>query len=370
MRAFIISDQEPTRGKVRQVLLRQGHDCPAAHVVSLDLALDSLAQARPELVVLVLSPDTEKGMTVLSGVRLRTQARLVVVGPASDSKLVLRALRAGVSDYVDEDDVEGELRVALGNLQTDLAAQAEPGRTLAVLAPSGGSGSSTLAVNVAAVLAKEHKSSLLIDLKLQTGDLAALLDLKPTYTLADLCQNIDQMDRVMFERSLVRHAGGTHLLASPRRFEDVVHVTPDGIRHALALGRALFPYVVVDLDHTFTEEQVQVLTQADVVLLVLRLDFPSLRNAQRTLDYLTHLGISDERVRLVVNRHGQPKEVPAAKAEEALRRKIFHYLPEDPKTVNRASNNGVPVVLESPSAGISRSVAKLAASVNGRPHRP
>ena len=55
-------------------------------------------------------------------------------------------------------------------------------------------------------------------------------------------------------------------------------------------------------------------------------------------------------MRLVVNRYGQPKEVPASKAEEALGLKIAHYIPDDPKTVNRANNNGVPLVLESPSA--------------------
>ena len=60
--------------------------------------------------------------------------------------------------------------------------------------------------------------------------------------------------------------------------------------------------------------------------------------------------------------------MPAAKAEEALGTKIFHYVPEDPKTVNWANNNGVPMVLESPSAKVSRSVAKLAQSVNGRLH--
>jgi pilus assembly protein CpaE len=269
---------------------------------------------------------------------------------------------------VDEAEPEAELQTALGNLQIQLPTQEEPGRIISVLAPSGGSGSSTLAVNVAAVLAKEHKSSLLIDLKLQTGDLAALLDLKPVYTLAELCQNADQMDRVMFERSLVRHAGGTHLLAPPRAFADIVHVTAAGVRQALSLGRGLFPYVVVDLDHTFGEEQAEVLRQTDIVLLVLRLDFTSLRHAQRTLDYLAKLGVTDDRVRVVVNRHGQPKEVPAAKAEQALGRKIFHLVPEDAKTVNRANNNGVPVVLDAPSANVSRSVAKLAASVNGRRH--
>ena len=251
-------------------------------------------------------------------------------------------------------------------MRAESVTQLEMGRAIAVLAPSGGSGSSTLAANVATVMAQHHQSAVLLDLKLEAGDLAALLDLRPAHTLADLCLNAARMDRVMFERSLVKHPSGVHLLAPPRTFADVEHVTPEGVRQALALARALFPYVVADLDHSFRGEQTQVLRQADLVLLVLRLDFTSLRNARRALDFLTQLGIGADRVRVVVNRYGQPKELPAAKAEEALGLKVFHYVPDDARTVNRANNNGVPVVLESPSAKVSRSVAQLALSINGR----
>ena len=95
------------------------------------------------------------------------------------------------------------------------------------------------------------------------------------------------------------------------------------VRRTLALARGLFGQVVVDLDHSFREEQIQVLKQADIILLILRLEFASLRNARRALDYLEYLGVGKDRVRLVANRYGQPKEVPAAKAEEALGMKIL-----------------------------------------------
>ena len=67
----------------------------------------------------------------------------------------------------------------------------------------------------------------------------------------------------------------------------------------------------------------------------------------------------------MVNRYGRAREVPRGKAEDALGMKILHYIPDDPKTINRANNNGVPVVLEAPSAKVSRSLTRLAASVNG-----
>jgi pilus assembly protein CpaE len=366
MRVFIVSDNEPATACVRGVLLREGLSCPPGSDASLDLAVAQPPQPHPDLLVVVLSPEPERVLACLDTLRSFTQARILVVGPTDDSRLVLRALRAGADDYVAESELDQDLPAALERSRKERAPQEEAaGRAIAVLAPSGGSGSSTLAANIATVLAKEHRSSLLIDLKLETGDLAALLDLKPTHTLAELCLNAERMDRVMFERSLVRHASGVHLLAPPHSFADIGHVTGEGVAQALHLARSLFPYVVVDLDHSFREEQVQVLRQADLVLLVLRLDFTALRNARRALEYLGQLGVSRDRLRLVVNRYGQPKEVPAAKAEEALGVKIFHYVPDDPKTINRANNNGVPAVLESPSARVSKSLTRLSASING-----
>jgi pilus assembly protein CpaE len=364
MQAFIVSDHESIGGRVRQVLLFEGLDCQAAHVISLDLAMQHLAKGQPELIVMVLGPDTERALNVLDGLRREVQSRVLVVGPSS-SKLVLRALRGGAADYVDEGDLEAELQAALKRLRDQGSGRDEAGRIIAVLAPCGGSGSSTLAANVATALAKEHKRVALVDLKLEAGDLATLLDLRPVYTLADLTQDVARMDRVLLERSLIRHASGVHLLAPPRTFADIEYVTPEGVDQVLNLARAVFPYVVVDNDHGYREVQERAVRQADVILLVLRLEFAALRNTRRALDQLEHLGVDKNRVRLVVNRYGQPKEVPAARAEEALGVKIFHYVPDDPRAVNRANNNGSPFVLEAPSAKVSKSVTRLAMSING-----
>jgi pilus assembly protein CpaE len=366
MQAFVASDHERTSARIRQVLLREGYDCPAGNVRTLGLLGEPPTPAATDVLVVALSPDPERALAALAGLGLPAQARVVAVGPVGDSRLVLRALRAGGSDYVDESEVESDLRAVLGRLQAALGTPTPTARMIALLAPSGGSGSSTLAVNLATVLAKEYGTALLLDLKLETGDLAALLDLKPAHTLAELCQQAAQMDRVMLERSLARHASGVHLLAPPRTYADVRHVTPQAVGQTLALARFLFPYVLIDLDHSFRPEQTEVLRQVDLVLLVLRLEFTSLRHAQRCLEYLAELGIARDRVRVVVNRYGQPKEVPAGKAEEALGVKIFHYVPDEPKTINRANNNGVPTVLEYPRAGVSRSLVKLAAGINGR----
>ena len=370
---FLATNDETQGAVVRMVLLREGLDCPVANFVRVELAPQLLPRSPVDLIVVGLPEDYEGSLSVLDWLEKlpRTNGeRVLAIGPAADPKMVLRALRGAVDDYLDQTDLEAELMAALSRWRATLVRQEEAGKVIAVLAPSGGSGSSTLAVNLATVLAKQHQAAALIDLKLETGDLAALLDLKPTYTLADLCNNIARMDRTLFEHSLTRHASGVHLLSAPRHYDDIARVTSEGVHQALALAKSSFPYVLVDLDHSFRPEQVEVLRQADVVLLVLRLDFASLRNARRALEHLEHLGVARDRIRLVVNRYGQPKEIPFSKAEEALGMKIFHYVPDDPKSINRANNNGVPVVIESPSTKVAKSVTKLAISVNGRQKEP
>ena len=258
MQALVAGDHEAMTAQIRQVLLREGQDCPVSHVVRLDGAAERLAEVKIELAVVALSPDPERALAVVTAIRNKVAGRVLVVGPAADSKLVLRALRGGADDYIDELELVAELEEAVARLNTEMTARSRDlGRTIAVLAPSGGSGSSTLAANLATVLAKEHKSTLLVDLKLRSGDLAALLDVKPSHSLADLCLNIHRMDRVLFERSLTRHACGVHLLAAPLHYSEVADITAESVRKILNLGRTLFPYVIIDLDHNFDAEQVE-----------------------------------------------------------------------------------------------------------------
>ena len=370
MRSLIASNNEGISQRIQAALLAAGHECHSVPATPVDFVCARAAKLQPDLVIAVVSPEPEPGLDLITHLRPSSHARILAVG-SFDSKLRLRALRAGADHYLDEEQFEAELELILSRhasaeKRSALPEPVEDGQLISVLAPSGGSGASTLAVNLAALWAKDHKRCALLDLRLGGGDLAALLDVKPAHTLADLCKNSPRMDRVMFELSLVRHDSGVHLLAPPRAFSDIGLVTTQGVRQALALARTMFPYVVVDLDDSFHPEQMQTVQQSDLVLLVLRLDFTSLRNTRRTLDHLEQVGVSRDRVRIIVNRSGQPEELPASKVEQALGAKVFHYVPDDPKTINRANNNGRPAVLESPSAKFSKSLAQLAASVNGK----
>ncbi len=370
MQAYLVCEDEQLGRSIQQVLLGERVECPISSLISFGQAARRLADGPVDLIVAVLPEDPMRSfeaLELLRDVPRRERTVVIAVGPSADAKLVIRALRGVVDDYVDVNEMEAELVASLASWRRKWERDRPEGRLVAVLAPSGGAGSSTIAASLAVLMAKQLGSVALVDLKLETGDLAALLDLKPSYSLADLSRNLDRLDEVLLRRTFVEHACGVHLLASPRALADVDAVTAEGVRRSIGLARALFPSVLVDLDHRFGEVQMEVLRQAEVILLVLRLDFNSLKNTARFLDHLDGLGIPLDRVRVVVNQAGRPGEVPLAKTEEALKRKILITIPDEPKVVNRANNNGVPVVLEASSSKVSKCLVKLAQSIQAPP---
>jgi pilus assembly protein CpaE len=364
MRTLVVSGNtlDPVSDRLREILPAK-FSCQAPVLSPFEELEKRLAQVQPEMAVVVLSPDPDRGLEALRRTRAAMAGYILAVGQASEPKQILRALHEGADHYLDEAELEMGLEAVLGRLRSRSEVSAPAGRLIAILAASGGSGASTLAVNIATLLAREHKKACLIDLKPGRGDLAALLDLKPAYHLADLCLNVGRLDRAMFEKLLAEHSSGVHLLASPQVFGDMRLVTTQGVTQALSRARRLFTHVVADLEDCFHEEQVLTLRQANVILLVSRLDFTSVRNVRRILDHLDQLNIPRGNVRLVGNRCGQANELPRAEAEQSLGGKLAYFIPDDPKTINGANNTGIPAVLKSPSAKVCQSIVQLTKSI-------
>ena len=70
-------------------------------------------------------------------------------------------------------------------------------------------------------------------------------------------------------------------------------------------------------------------------------------------------------MRLIVNGYRQTSQLDIEQAEAAIGLKVMHQIPHDPKAVNAAINEGVPVVLSRRFSKASRSLRTLAESVNG-----
>jgi pilus assembly protein CpaE len=366
MRALITSDNQPVATRLRQALLSNGVDCPLANVVSLERVHDTLAAAAVphDLIFVVLSPDADAAITTLEQLRVRSRARLCAVGAARDPREILRVVHTGPTDYLDEN---GDLGEQVGSLLNRLLAldraEGDRGVVLSVVSPCGGSGCTTLAANLAVALAEQHDCCALCDFDLRTGDIVSMFNLKPSHSIIEVCSNLRALDDELFDRALLKHDSGVHVLAAPQRYSEVQQVTPEAAQEVVRIASQAYPYVVADLEDFFHREQYQVLLGSDRVLIAFRLEFTALRNIRRTLEYLLENGVDRRKIDLVVNQFGRPREISLQQAEKALGRKVNFLIPDDPKVVIPAADRGVPAVLDVRRSRFARAVRQMAEEI-------
>ena len=369
MQFFVLGEDESLTAKIRTQLVDRGFECPANHVLTpeqLPVLLQTLKAAAPSpgaatlarLIVVVLGPDIERSLKVIAPLQALGGVQVLAAGPATDPKLVIRAMREGANEYLDVNDLDSELLQAMRRLEDERGA----GRALGLLSACGGSGVSTIAVNLACAFAASLKGQhcALLDLKVEGGDLASLLDLKPGFSLADICRNAETIDFSLLRGTLSPHRSGVELLASPAKFPSFGEVSARGAARALALSRHHFPWVIADLDRCLSNEAYAVAQSVDALVMIVRLDFVSLRKTRLMREFLETHGIPAPRIHLVANRVGLPGEIPIAQAEEAVGSSITLQIPDEPKTALRGVNHGEPFVFNAPSARVSRKITELA----------
>jgi pilus assembly protein CpaE len=365
MAILIASDCQTKATRLRHHLTQNGLDCPFANVVTIDAARQAAtAEPQPELIVFVLFQDDDRALAILRNLREAVETPILAVGPR-DPNLILGTLHAGANDFLDEaSDFHKDLTSALSRLLESASKRATAGRLITVVAANGGCGRTFFAANLAVQLAQTQGRCGLFDLDIAGADVATYLNLKPPHSIADLCHNIDKLDQKMFEQSMVEHESGVFVLAAPEEWEQARSISAEGLQKVLRFGKAFFPSVVVDLNSPWLSGNTPVLQQSTTVLLLLRLDFPGIRNAHRVLSAMDRAGVDPGKLQLVAARYGRPKEISGSQVESVLGMKIRHYLPEDSHTVNSCINCGVSVMLESPSSAIGKAIASVAATLH------
>jgi pilus assembly protein CpaE len=358
---FLVSECATAVSRLRHLLSQGGHECPFNHVSSYETAPEAVAaaQPKPDLIVVVISGDAERALETVGQIRQGPGGHILAIGPR-DSSLILGAVRAGAQDYLEEDsDLARGLSAALARISESAQKRSALGCVTAVLSASGGTGRTLVAVNLAVALARAHGRCGLFDFDLRGCDVATFLGLKPRHTIADLCRSVDKLDHKMWEQSLLEHETSVSVLAGPDTWEDSRHVTSDGMQKILRFGRTVFPHVVADMDSFGLKDCASILLECTTILLLFRLDFASVRNATRAVQYLDKIGVASGKVVLVVSRHGKHADISAAQAEAALGLPVRQFVPEDSQIVNASVNCGVPVVMEAPRSPFARAISSI-----------
>jgi Flp pilus assembly CpaE family ATPase len=236
------------------------------------------------------------------------------------------------------------------------------GRVYAIFSPRGGSGKTTLAVNIAVQHALEQpECTALVDLSLTFGHAAALLDLEPETSLAAVpAGSLSNFDRRTLGTYLLEHPTSLQLLVAGTRPEEGERVTAAHVRAALGAMKRQFSATFVDCGSGFDEPTIAALEMADAVMVICTPELNSLRDVrecQRVFGEIIRLDM--KRVCFVFN-HNQPFSVLGREQfESALEQPMNFELPHAGEAAYRAANRGEPLVLAHSGSGYSKAVERM-----------
>jgi pilus assembly protein CpaE len=327
----------------------------------------------PNLVVVENNDDEARLMAALEALALEcvTGTKVIVIGRSNDVGLYKKLMEAGVSDYLVLPLAPMEFVASVHRCFRDSTGE-KLGRIVAFVGAKGGTGSSTLAHNVALAMSKRVDADVLVaDLDLQCGTLGLNFDVDGPQGMTDVLDGTNRLDDVLLRRLAVPYTDRLHLLPATADLNRLFTPKEEDVGRLLEVARSSSWHIVVDLPHTWTPWTRKVLSEADEIVLTATPDLVSMRNAKNLIDFLRKARPNDPPPRLVLNKVETPKLpeikpkdfVAAVGVEESI------CVPFDPQLFGKAANNGRLVIETAPDSRAGRAIMSLAWCVGGTRER-
>ena len=232
-------------------------------------------------------------------------------------------------------------------------------RVMSVFAPKGGVGKTTIAFNLAVALGQHDQRTVLVDGSLQFGDLRSLLKV-PVDAPSILDLPTDRIAESDLSDVLWRDPSGIDILLAPPRIEMAEMLTARDVEKTLSLLRRVYAAIVIDMSSHLNDINLAFLDASDAIIEIVTYDSTTIHNTVAMADTFRSIGYPASKVRYLVNRADSPGGIDPLDLERALGRVPEHQVMSDGRLVVQSNNEGVPFVLASPDAQISKDVMRIA----------
>jgi len=309
--------------------------------------------------VVDISGDPDAAIKAVERVKQAAPDLFVIVSNFhADGETVIACMRAGANEFLVQPIKRTEFREAMGRLERaprhHTATESKLGKIYTFIGTKGGVGTTTLAVNFAAVQAQRKAPTVLLDLDWIGNDAAMQLGASPQYTLAEVAENLERLDQALFEGFVTRDPLGFFLVGPPDALEQTATFTDHMFREFATFLVDKYDTIVVDGGRAVSNETVLAAAQVSAaVFLVVDQEFPSIRNAQRYITFLMRMGFNQEQIKVVVNRYSKKigsNQASLEQIQQTLNQPAFYGIPPSP-AVLASINKARPFVANREQAG-------------------
>jgi pilus assembly protein CpaE len=367
LNAVIIDSDDTNRNELSHFLTGFGVNIVGQFATPDPLAAMLGRADAPQLVIVNLDPHAQDNLKKIGHLpRQFPNISFFAMSQVIDANLLMEAMHLGVKEFIPLPISEEKFAAAIERVAQTYG-MGKKARVIHIIPTIGGCGSTTVACNVAASMAQESKTAL-VDLDLMRGAVAGSFDTRPRYTIADVMASAEKVDKQLLDNALAMHCNSNlAILARPDLPEDTQRVNQPGLHRLLNILGRMFDNVVIDSVMSIDPLYTTALQASDLNVIVMQLNVPSAKNAERFVGAMRRMGIEANKIRIVVNRFVKKGwDIEPSEVERALGLKISWMVPNDFKNAIAAINFGEPVVLRAPRSEMSVSLRGLAQALNSK----
>ena len=295
-------------------------------------------------------------------------AQVLVCSHTREPDFLIRAMQVGIREFLPlpltKPDLEGALNRVWVSRRRLQPVENRQGRIITVTGHKGGSGSTTVAINLAEALVELSSERVaLVDLGRPFPDMGNFLDQESTYSIADLIQNISNLDQSFIQRIMQPYGPKLSILHGCSDFRDQDSIDLEILERVLSLIRNMYAFVVVDLSHWLDDFFLKVVTDSDMVLMLTGLTIPDIRNLKKLWPHMLEWHQDRRKIKIVVNRFDSNGGLQLRDLEQIMQHSAFHTLPSDYLALMQCLNQGTPLVTTAPRSKLWRGIKDLASQI-------
>lgn len=363
---IILTDNDQTRNVLELYLKEFEHFEVLDKFPEYMEIFDTLSSLDKSVLIVDVSDNADAKLEFISVVTQNIHnCKVLVLSDNPSVDLIVRVMRAGAKEFLALPLIKTEFIDVLTKLNESLFCAPKKDtkcKIISIFSNKGGIGKTSIASNLALELAKITKENVaLLDLNFQLGDITTFMDLKPSFNISYMLENLDKMNEDFLLSTMEKYKNtNLYVLADPPFFKQAADILPEHITRLFSMLKKTFSYIIVDAESSFDAKNIAALTESDLIFLVTIANLPALRNAQRCLELFERLGFDKNKTQILLNRYMENDEISIEDIESVMGRKVYWKIPNNYFTMMSSINKGIPVSDINPDSNVAKSYRDLA----------
>ncbi len=385
IRLLVVDDIVETRNNLINLLyFEKDIEVVGSATSGLD-GIETAKKLQPDIILMDINMPDMDGITATERIRQTIPGvAVIMMSVQGEQDYLRRAMRAGASEFLVKpfsgDELISSIRHVYasevskrrfapvspyptsGAPSADGGGSEELGQIISVFSPKGGVGRSVIIANLAVSVKQISKKRVaLVDGSLFFGDISMMMNVRPAKTIGDLHGRAGQLDAQLLQDVMMSHSSDVKVLLAPPKPDQAELIQADELSKILQELRRNFDYIFVDTFPSLKEEtQLAILDASDIILTIMTLEMPSIKDIRLFLEVAEILEYSRDKIVLVLNRADAKHGLKVESIESTIQHPIAATIPSSGVAVTLSINQGTPLVMDDPGNPFSKGIEALA----------